>query len=88
MSTVSATPNLRRLFLLRNIVIAGQVLTIAAAVRLLDTPLALLPMGVVIAVLITLNLRTWVRLREGTPVGDAEFFFELIADVACLTALL
>lgn len=88
MSTVSATPNLRRLFLLRNIVIAGQVLAIAAAVRLLDTPLALLPMGVVIAVLITLNLRTWVRLREGTPVGDAEFFFELIADVACLTALL
>ncbi len=88
MNTVNTMPNLRRLFLLRNIVIAGQVLAIAAAVRLLDTPLALAPMGAVIAVLIVLNLRTWSRLRQGAAVGDAELFFELLADVACLTALL
>lgn len=88
MNTVNALPNLRRLFLLRNIVIAGQVLAIAAAVKLLDTPLALVPMGAVIAALIALNLRTWTRLRQDGPVGDAELFFELLADVACLTALL
>lgn len=88
MNTVNAMPNLRRLFLLRNIVIAGQVLAIAAAVRLLDTPLALAPMSAVIAVLFALNLRTWARLRQGAAVGDAELFCELLADVACLTALL
>jgi two-component system, sensor histidine kinase RegB len=88
MNTVNAMPNLRRMFLLRNIVIAGQVFAIAAAVRLLDTPLALAPMGMVIAVLIALNLRTWARMRRGNPVADAELFFELLADVACLTALL
>jgi two-component system sensor histidine kinase RegB len=57
-------------------------------VLLLDTPLALLPMGAIIAVLMALNLRTWTRLRLGAPVGDVEFFAELLADVACLTALL
>ncbi len=53
MNTVNALPNLRRLFLLRNIVIAGQVIAITAAVTLLNAPLALAPMSVVIAVLIT-----------------------------------
>ena len=88
MNTVNAVPNLRRLFLLRNIVIAGQVIAIAAAVTLLGAPLALAPMSAVIAVLVVLNLRTWTRLRRDAPVGDAELFFELLADVACLTALL
>jgi two-component system sensor histidine kinase RegB len=88
MNTVNAAPNLRRLFLLRNIVIAGQVLAIGAVDLLLDTPLTLLPMGAIIAVLIALNLRTGIRLRRGAPVGDIEFFAELLADVACLTALL
>ncbi len=88
MNTVNAMPNLQRLFLLRNIVIAGQILAIAVAVWLLDTPLALAPMGMVIAVLIAVNVRTWLRLRQGGAVGDAELFFELLADVACLTVLL
>jgi len=88
MNTVNALPNLRRLFLLRNIVIAGQVIAIAAAVTLLNAPLALAPMSLVIVVLVMLNLRTWARLRQGGPVGDAELFFELLADAGCLTALL
>lgn len=76
MKPVNAVPNLRRLFVLRNIVIAGQTLAIAAAVKLLDAALALAPMSAVIAVLITLNMRTWTRLRQGVPVGDAELFLE------------
>ena len=88
MKSVDAVPNLRRLFLLRNIVIAGQILAIAAAVEFLHTPLALLPMSAVIAALVALNMRTWARLRRGVAVGDAELFFELLADVASLTALL
>jgi two-component system, sensor histidine kinase RegB len=45
-------------------------------------------MGAIIAVLIALNLRTGIRLRRGAVIGDVEFFAELLADVACLTALL
>lgn len=88
MTVVSIAPNLRRLFVLRNIVIAGQILAIGAAIRYLDAPLALAPMGGVIALLIAVNVRTWIRLRQAVAVGDGELFLELLADVACLTALL
>jgi two-component system sensor histidine kinase RegB len=80
--------NLRRLFFLRGIAIAGQALAIAVAVVLFDTPLPVAPMAAVIAALAGLNLRTWIRLRGRAPVGDAELFAELLADVAALTALL
>jgi two-component system sensor histidine kinase RegB len=80
--------NLRRLFLLRSIAIAGQAAAIAVAVMLFDTPLPVTPMAAVIAALIAVNLRTWLRLRSSAPVRDAELFAELLADVAALTALL
>ncbi len=92
----SATPginarsqsNQRRLFLLRNIVIAGQIAAIAAAVLWLDIALPVVPMGMVIATLALLNLRTWWQLRQNKPVSDTGFFAELLADAAALTALL
>ncbi|HEX7810575.1 MAG TPA: histidine kinase dimerization/phospho-acceptor domain-containing protein [Burkholderiales bacterium] len=80
--------NLRRLFLLRSIAIAGQAAAIAVAVVLFDTPLPVTPMAAVIAGLVAVNLRTWLRLRSSAPVRDAELFAELLADVAALTALL
>jgi two-component system sensor histidine kinase RegB len=80
--------NQRRLFLLRNIVIAGQIAAIAAAVVWLDIALPVVPMGMVIATLALLNLRTWWQLRQYKPVSDAGFFAELLADAAALTALL
>ncbi len=80
--------NLRRLFVLRSIAIAGQALAIAVAVGMFATPLPVGTMAAVIAALIGVNLRTWVRLRNSAPVGDAELFAELLADVAALTALL
>jgi two-component system sensor histidine kinase RegB len=88
MKSTSALSNLRRLFLLRNIVIAGQIVAIAAAVALLGTPLPVVPMGAVIGLLMLVNLRTRARLCRATPLGDAELFCELLADVICLTALL
>ena len=81
-------PNLRRLFLLRNIVIAGQVAAIAAAVLWLDITLPLAPMGFVIVAQGLLNLWTWWQLRQNKPVSDFGFFAELLADAAALTALL
>ena len=81
-------PNLRRLFLLRNIVIAGQIAAIAAAVLWLDITLPLAPMGFVIVAQGLLNLWTWWQLRQNKPVSDLGFFAELLADAAALTALL
>lgn len=80
--------NLRRLFVLRSIAIAGQALAITAAVAVYDTPLPVAAMAGVIALLVLLNVRTWLRLRQALPVGDGELFAELLADVAALTALL
>lgn len=80
--------NLRRLFILRSIAIAGQALAIAVAVGMFDTPLPVAPMAAVIAALMAVNLRTWMRLRNHASVSDAELFAELLADVAALTALL
>jgi two-component system sensor histidine kinase RegB len=80
--------NQRRLFLLRNIVIAGQIAAIAAAVLWLDIALPVVPMGMVIATLALLNLRTWWQLRQNKPISDTGFFAELLADAAALTALL
>ena len=84
----NAYSNLRRLFFLRSIAIGGQVLVIAAAVSLFDTPLPLAAMGAIIVLQAAVNLRTWMRLRKAAPVSEAELFLELLADVAALTALL
>ena len=80
--------NLRRLFVLRSIAIAGQLGAIVVAVGVFDTPLPVAPMAAVIAVLVIVNLRTWMRLRSAAVVSDAELFAELLADVAALSALL
>ncbi|HVY05881.1 MAG TPA: ATP-binding protein [Burkholderiales bacterium] len=79
---------LRRLVLLRSIVIAGQVAAIAVAVFLFGTELPVVPMGIVVALLLAMDLRAWLRLRGDRPVGDAVLFFELLVDVAGLTAQL
>ncbi|MEQ1880187.1 MAG: ATP-binding protein, partial [Burkholderiales bacterium] len=88
--TVSAKAHstLRRLFYLRSFAIVGQVLVITAAVRMFQTPLPLAAMGGVILIQAVINLRTWLRLRKAEAVSEKELFFELLADVAALTALL
>jgi two-component system sensor histidine kinase RegB len=85
---VNAYSNLRRLFFLRSIAIGGQILAIATAVGLFGTRLPLEAMGAIIVLQAAANFRTWARLRKAAPVSEAELFFELLADVAALTALL
>ena len=83
-----ASKNLRRLILLRGIAIAGQIAAVAAAHYWLEMELPFAPMAAAIAFLCVLNLATWLRLRRPWPVTDAEFFVQLLADVAALTVLL
>lgn len=83
-----STKNLKRLFALRNIEIAGQILAVLGVRYGLDISLPLVPMLVVTAILAAANALTWWRLRKPWPVADAEFFGQLLADVLALTALL
>lgn len=79
--------NLRRLFVLRNLVIAGQLGLIAWAHFGLSVQLALAPISTALAALALLNVWTWRRLQWQCPLGEWEFFAQLAADVAILSAL-
>ncbi|HJT50325.1 MAG TPA: ATP-binding protein [Nitrosospira sp.] len=80
--------NLQRLFLLRNIVIVAQCLTLALAYSVLEMELPWTEMVVVAVMLAALNLATWIRLRRKWPVSSIEFFAQLLVDVLALSALL
>lgn len=83
-----STRNLQRLFALRNIEIAAQLLAMFVVIEFLDMPLPLQLMLPVSAALAGLNFLTWLRLKRAWPVTDVEFFGQLMLDVAALTALL
>ena len=82
------TSNLRRIFLLRSIEIAGLLLAIVLARHVLELPLPLPPIAAVIGLLGLVNLFTWWRLRQVWPVADGEFFAQLLVDVVAITVLL
>ena len=75
-SDLSQSPlrkNLQRLFLLRNIVIAAQCLTLGLAYWILEMNLPWTEMVTVAVLLSVLNLATWIRLRRKWPVSSVEF---------------
>ncbi len=80
--------HLRRLVMLRSIAVAAQCATLALAYRFLAMELQWLPMLAAIATLAGLNLLTWLRLRNNSPVSNAELFAQLCADVLELSILL
>jgi two-component system, sensor histidine kinase RegB len=80
--------NLRRLYVLRNIAIAGQALTVAWVQYGLGMPLPLSAISLVIALLAGFNLLTRWRFTRTPPVTDLEIFLHLLIDAGALTALL
>ncbi|MGH8500873.1 MAG: ATP-binding protein [Gammaproteobacteria bacterium] len=85
-----ATPDttLRRLYVLRNIAIAGQALTVAWVHYGLAMRLPLAAIASVIGALALFNVLARWRLTRAFPVTDIEIFLQLTVDVAALTALL
>lgn len=82
----AAIKNLRRLFWLRNVVIAF--LTSTALVLLyLDIPLHTLPIGAAVGSMLLLNALTWLRMRYPGNVGEGELFAQLLGDISTLTGL-
>jgi len=80
--------HLRRLFLLRNVAILAQLLTLALVYRFMSTDFAWAPMLATVLFLALANLVTRWRLSLDYPVGHPELFFQLALDANVLTVLL
>ena len=80
--------NLYRLFILRAIGIAGQLLVITVTVRWLEISLPLWPLAIIIGCLLVWNLFTWRRLMQASVITDSEFLLQLVVDVLALAGVL
>lgn len=80
--------NMLLLVQLRWIAVAGQVATIAFVSTVLGVNLPLVPMGIVAASLVVLNLASLWWLRRGRDVGAVGLLVALLFDVGGLTAQL
>jgi two-component system sensor histidine kinase RegB len=79
---------LRRLVILRTIAVAAQCAALVLVYRFLAMELQWLPMLATIGALAVLNLLTWLRLHNDSPVSNVELFAQLCADVLALSVLL
>ena len=79
--------SLRQLVDLRSVAIAGQAIAVAGAV-LLGVSLPVVPMLIVIAALIVLNIVASMRLKWRTPVTHGTVAVQLALDLAAFTTLL
>lgn len=80
--------NLKRLFVLRSIAIAGQITVVVIAVKFLSIPLPLIPIMSIIAALALFNLLAWSALQRGWSQLQPGFFAHLLIDVLALSGLL
>jgi len=78
--------NLRRIFVLRNVVIAFLSST-ALALVYFDIPIHRLSIVESIGAMLLLNGWTWLRLRSSAHIRDGELFVQLLGDIAALTLL-
>ena len=88
LSSLPGHSQLRRLVALRSVAIAAQLLTLAAVWKLLELELDWQPMLLTIAVLASINLFSWLRLRSDKSVSNLDMFAQLSVDVLALTILL
>lgn len=84
----SGHQHLRRVFALRSVAIAAQLLTIGATSWRYGASLPLWLVGGVVVALTLFNGLTWWRLRRARSVGNFELFGQLLVDVGALTAML
>jgi two-component system sensor histidine kinase RegB len=83
----SAAPNnLRRIFVLRNVVIAFLA-SAALALAYFEIPVPWLPILASVGVMLLLNGWTWWRLGSSAAVRDHVLFLQLLGDIAALTLL-
>lgn len=84
----SRRKNLRWIFVLRNLMILTESLTVLISVYGLDIPLHQAALTGIITVVSALNWYTWLRLSDARRVTDIELFAQLACDVLSITAIL
>jgi two-component system, sensor histidine kinase RegB len=87
-SEISARQNLKWLFILRNLMLAGEALLIIISVQGLNIRLPHEQLWLVILSIGTVNLYTWMRLKTDDPVTELEIFSQLVIDVLGIASLL
>jgi two-component system sensor histidine kinase RegB len=88
MNNLPAHKNLKLLFRLRAIAIAGQAAAVLATTEFLGVPLPTGPIWTILGLSALLNALTWLRTKTARPVTDGEFFVQLFLDMAALFGLL
>ena len=88
MNNKSCLTNLKLLWWLRNIAIIGQVIAIYIVTRMLDIPLMEKPLWLLTALLVVVNIATWVRITRSLNITEFEFFCQLLLDIGILFGML
>lgn len=88
LSSLPGHSQLRRLVALRGIAVAAQLATLAVVWKVVGLELGWRPMLLTIAALATINLFSWLRLRNDSIVSNPELFAQLSVDVGALSILL
>jgi len=84
----SAWMNLRWFFVLRNLIICVEALSVLISVYGLDVPLHQTALTGIITLQVGLNWYTWLRLDRDHPVTAAELSVQLCCDILAITAIL
>lgn len=82
------TVNARRLLWLRSIAIPGPALCMLLASRIYGLTIPAMPLILIVVALVAINVWTWRRLQDPRPFTVAEFFAQMLVDVAALTGIL
>ncbi|MDH5391573.1 MAG: ATP-binding protein [Gammaproteobacteria bacterium] len=80
--------HLNRLFVLRNIAIAGQLFAVLITQLWLKIDLPVLAISLIILQITLFNVFVWIRLRQPKAVSENEIFIHLAFDVLALALLL
>jgi two-component system sensor histidine kinase RegB len=84
----SSNKNLEFLWWLRNIAIVGQGVAIYIVTRLLQIPLVEKPLWLIVALLVGVNIVTFMRIRNTHNIKESEFFYQMLIDITALFGLL
>ncbi|MEN9898874.1 MAG: hypothetical protein RLZZ66_2523 [Pseudomonadota bacterium] len=87
-SELSVRQNLKWLFVLRNLMLFSETFLIFVSIYGLQIHLPQRALWWIIASIAAVNIYTWLRLQDQTPVTTIEIFVQLVLDVIAITALL
>ncbi|VAW90046.1 Sensor histidine kinase PrrB (RegB) [hydrothermal vent metagenome] len=87
-SDASIAQNLKRLFMLRNVVILCYLTVVAFTSIKLQMHIPLLPLIIVISIYGAINIISWLKLRHRPAIAINVFFLQLLIDVITLALIL